>query len=244
MNRTIHGAALVALTLTALAAPRASAARIDLDFDLDAWGGTIEPGQFIDDEYAAWGVEIAGHGSNGLGAAITFDSANPTGNDSDLAAPGYHPTNTTPLGNLLILPKDVHDADRDGLVDDPDDHAGRPAGWFGFTFGRSFTQGAVALVDIEEAGGEVRLVNNLDLNSGSYDLVDVIAVPGRGDNSLQVIDFNNVGPFEAMMVTMAGSGAVDNVTVGSGTLIPEPASVALFGLAIGLACPRRPKRRA
>lgn len=222
----------------------AAASPIVLDFDQDATGQPILAGQFIDDEYADWGVSIFASGTNGLDHAITFDSANPTGNDSDLVTPGYHPTNDTAMGNLLILPKDIHDGNNDGYVDDPDDHAGRPAGWFAFLYDQSFHDASVTLFDVEENGGQLLLVNDLDLNAGTYDVVDSLNVPRLGDNSMQTLSISNTPGFEAMLITMAGSGAVDNVTVATPSQpIPEPATAALIACGVFLLLPRRRRRQ-
>ncbi|MDZ7724711.1 MAG: FlgD immunoglobulin-like domain containing protein [candidate division KSB1 bacterium] len=57
----------------------------EINFDTDAQGTDIVAGQFIDDEYEAWGVTISeSHSSHRV---MAFDSQNPTGGDTDLGTP-------------------------------------------------------------------------------------------------------------------------------------------------------------
>ena len=59
---------------------------------------------------------------------MIFDTANPTGGDTDLATPGYGLGNDTALGNVVILSEDADSSD-------PDDNAG--GGTLTFTYDES-----------------------------------------------------------------------------------------------------------
>jgi hypothetical protein len=80
-------------------------------------------GEVISEQWAPAGVHIwadnrtEGHPDK----AIIFDSDLPTGDDPDLATPGYGPDNLVAEGKLLIIAENDWDATGDNLVDDPDD---------------------------------------------------------------------------------------------------------------------------
>jgi hypothetical protein len=237
---THHLKALTALGVLLAATAAAPAGVLTLDFETDAAGNPIQPGQFIDDEYAAWGVSISAQNNRGPDAAITFDSANPTGGDPDLATPGYHASNDRALGNILIIAEDVRDRNNDGYVDDPDDQAGRNPGYFSFLFDAPQYFGEATMVDIEE-GGSVELFN-YDFQTQSYTPVQTYAVAGQADNAMQTVSFMPGESFNAVRINMSGSGAVGELSVGGGTVIPEPASVSLIGLGLFMMLPRRKRR--
>jgi len=92
-------------------------------------------GTIIDDEYADLGVTVSASG--GSGDAMIFDSANPTGGDSDLAS--------DTLEGLLIVSED-------GDQSDPDDNAG--GGSLFFDFDDMVRMKGVTFKDIEETSGE------------------------------------------------------------------------------------------
>lgn len=223
---------LIAMLTLSLMGKTASANLLVMDFDNDAQGNTIQAGQFIDNEYAAWGVNITASNQYGPDYAITFDTAHPTGNDPDLATPGYN--NSANLGNVLILPSYITDANNNGYVDDPNDQAGSNPGYFLFTFDDN-QSGDVSIdfLDIEESGGKVRFY--LD---GSF--VSSYNINLLGDNGFGSLALSNIN-YDQIKVSLAGSGAIDNVTFESST-VPEPASMSLLvvgALMIGM----RPKRK-
>jgi hypothetical protein len=224
--------ALVALLTFTLMAHMASASTLTLDFDTDSYGNTIQAGQFIDNEYANWGVNITANNQYGPDYAITFDTAHPTGNDNDLATPGYN--NSANLGNVLILPTYITDANHDGYVDDPNDQAGNNPGYFLFTFDDN-QSGDVSIdfLDIEESGGKVRFyLDGSFVSSYNINLV--------GDNGFGSLALTNVN-YDQIKVSLAGSGGIDNLTFDT-TTVPEPASMSL--LAVGaLMIGMRPKRK-
>ncbi|QDU69822.1 hypothetical protein [Engelhardtia mirabilis] len=178
---------------------------IPLDFDYAP--GFDEPvaGQTIVGDYIEIGLVVSaindGFGPN---QAIIFDSANPTGGDTDLATPGYGLANDTALGNLLIIAENSVDADNDGLVDDPDDE--REGGILVFDFAEPTEIDSMTVVDIDDAQmSEIRVTQD-GLGVTTYPLVDV------GDNGVQtiVMRLTNVTKVE---LDLGGSGALAEIAL-------------------------------
>ncbi len=119
--------------------------------------------------------------------AMIFDTANPTGGDSDLAYADQ--------GNAIIISED-NDAS------DADDNAG--GGTITFDFDVPSDVVSLNVLDVEEDGGSI------DLFDAEGELLDSVAIPGVGDNSLQTIDIS-VDGVSSMQVNLAGSGAVDDL---------------------------------
>jgi len=138
--------------------------------------------------------------------AIIFDSANPTGNDPDLVTPGYHPTNTVAYGNVLIIAEyDTDTNPPDSLVDDPNDEAGRPAGWIDMTFDDAYTAAELVICDTDQ--GET--TGTVQFFDGAVQLsVQPIAV--LGDNSIQTITYSGA-EFNRLRVNMPGSGSIPEI---------------------------------
>lgn len=207
---------VLAAALTLGATAPASASMLLMDFDTDASGNAIRPGQVIDNEYAAWGVaiEVANYQRpHDLG--IAFDSANPTGGDGDLRTPGPGHANTVAYHNVLIIAENNFDGNGDGLIDDPDDEGAQLAGHMRFTFSTPQREGSITLVDIEEANATVEL-----LSAGRG--VTSLSVASVGDNGVQTIGWADI-EFDQVVVRMTGSGAVAELAV-----MPEPATLILL----------------
>jgi len=204
---------------------------ITLDFDSDSDGAAIDAGQVIDDEFSSMGLTIgaSNHRGGHPDTAIAFDSANPTGGDSDLATPGSGSGNNMSLGMLLIIAENDNDQNNDGLVDNPDDEAAGGTFSFRFDFVQT-TSGSATLVDIEESGGRIELYND-----GS--LADSVSIGAAGNNSVQTVDFG-LSTFDEIRMVLTGSGAVGSLELSSPTVIPEPASIALLGAAGLMMLPR------
>jgi len=129
---------------------------------------------------------------------LLFDSAAPTGGDSDLATPGYGPGNDEALGMLLIVAENVNDADHDDLVDSPDDEA--EGGTMVLDFGACVSLDDFKVVDIEgDEPGEVRYYDGAVL-------VETHPLVGLGDNSVQTIP-GSCG-ITRIEVELSGSGAI------------------------------------
>src|SRR5690606_32244667 len=145
---------------------------------------TLAPGTRLADQMASQGlVAIPGQSSSGAtpGLATIFNSANPTGDDGDLATPGYGQGIDTALGHLVILPEYDTDSDGDGLIDDPNDAA--CGGTIRFDFGCEVSIAAVTLVDIEEPGAEIELERfGISVHTAPAAKLD--------DNSVQTLDLS------------------------------------------------------
>jgi len=205
-------------TLAVGTAAQANPINMVLDFDTDALGNSIDRGQVIDDEYAAWGVNIVTENlRKNFDYGIAFDSENPTGGDSDLRTGAGSPHDA--MGNVLII-SERNSFNSSGNIATPDDEGGRPAGYFDFFFDNTQLGGHVSLLDIE--GSEPGTIELFSNNS----LVTTFNIAGLGNNSFQTIDFGNE-LFDRVRVNMGGSGAVTEVAFGN---VPEPASLGLLGL--------------
>lgn len=165
---------------------------IVVDFDTDGGGLPLSAGTVVDDEYADFGLTITSQNPMQHPAMI-FDSAHPTGGDWDLATPGYHSSNTTPLGNVLIVSEDADSSD-------PDDNAW--GGTLTFIWDEPVTVDTLSLLDIDcdEGGGSVVTFIQED---GTVS----VPIPVRGDNSFQRLDIY-VDNVVQMDVHLVSSGAV------------------------------------
>lgn len=188
-------------------------------------------GTVMTEQYAGIGIHISVLNFTGPDKAIIFDSANPTGGDSDLATPGYHSSNTVPLGMILIIAENDVDSNNDGLVDVPDDEGSRPAGWLRFDMDFLSTGGSVTLIDIEEQGGTIDF-----FIGGGNSAIQTIGIPSIADNSVQTLTFDGF-TYDAMQVNLAGSGAVASINP-----VPEPATLFALGTGAALLLRRRKAR--
>ncbi|MEM7471106.1 MAG: Hint domain-containing protein [Pseudomonadota bacterium] len=145
----------------------------------------LQAGDLVNDQFEAQGVTIST--LDGCTPAMVFDSANPTGGDTDLAS--------STLGNVLILSED-----RDSS--DPDDNAG--GGTFVFEFAAPTRVLNFGTLDIEESGGEVRLY----AEDGT--LIKTVPITPAGDNQQGVVNLFT-DDVARMEVELAGSGAIDNI---------------------------------
>ena len=153
-----------------------------LDFEFAA--GTV-----VSDQYEGVTIEAQrnGDGPNSQNDAMVFDSANPTGGDSDLA--------TTTQGGVLIISEDNDSSD-------PDDNAG--GGTFTFTFDAPSFVHDLIFIDTEEPAGTVEL---FDANG---DLIASLVVPVTNDGGIDQLLIDTAGVSQ-MVVTLAGSGAIDHL---------------------------------
>ena len=128
--------------------------------------------------------------------AMIFDTANPTGGDSDLQTPGYHDSNTTGLGKVLIV------QERDSNI--PDDNAG--GGRLVFEFACPVRVDSIQVLDIDndENGGSVCILQ-------TPTQTEVFAIPVKGDNSVQTIDLGGFGNVTKLTVKFVSSGALAQI---------------------------------
>ena len=144
-------------------------------------------GTVMDDEYK--GVTISATG--GSGQAMIFDSANPTGGDTDLGS--------DTLGGLLIISED-------GKSANPDDNAS--GGAISFDFDTLVTMKLITFKDIEETtppGTQIIFF----AEDGS--ILDAQFVEPTGDGGEATVELFVPGTARVEIV-FQGSGAVDNVT--------------------------------
>ena len=184
-----------------------------IDFD------HLDTGEIVDEQFAGFGVHISTvNGGSGPDLGIVFDSANPTGGDTDLGTPnedfggpgigagggaGQPGENDTALGKLLIIAEDAVDADGDGLIDDPDDEVG--GGVITFDFDQPTDVLSVQIVDID--GNESGSVVAYD---GSNQVIASVDVALLGTNSVQRVVVNAVGALRLEVIT-SSTGAISEV---------------------------------
>ena len=149
-----------------------------LDFEeSDLAAGTIVTNQFT-------GVTIS---SDKLPVMI-FDTANPTGGDTDLAS--------DTLGKVLILSED-------GDSSDPDDNA--TGGSIYFDWDNPVNIESVDLLDIESAGGSITLYGADDRLLGSYDTSYLTQDGGVGSIDVNLPDVSR------MELYLTTSGAITDI---------------------------------
>jgi hypothetical protein len=244
----------LALLVCACLAPHAASAAVMLDFETDARGNPLAAGTIVRGQYKRWDIHIdAGNATPGHpDRAIIFDTSNPTGNDFDLATPGYHPTNTTSYGNVLILAENRRDYNRDGIIDDPDDEEHNPAGWISFRADRPQNVASFTFLDIEETDGSIDFflygiwVNSIPIPALDDNAITTAAADGFEFNSVR-INFAGSGALVDLMFDFDdGDGATDPVpdpepepdpqTPPTRPIVPEPTTIILLGLgALGFA---------
>ena len=151
-----------------------------LDFN-DLAAGTI-----VTDQYSGVSIYSCDQHNN---PTMIFDSANPTGGDTDLA--------TSNLGGVLILSED-------GDSSDPDDNAS--GGVMVFDFDEPVDIDQLTFLDLDESYAKVYFYDENGDQIGSY-----VKTYGAGDNS-QVIQDYDVDGVARMEVKLYGSGAIDNLT--------------------------------
>ncbi|WP_052249673.1 cadherin-like domain-containing protein [Tateyamaria sp. ANG-S1] len=155
---------------------------------------SLATGTVVDNEFSAEGVTISAVG--GSNKAMIFNTAHPTGGDSDLR--------TTNLGKALIISED-------GDSHDPDDNAG--GGKINFTFDDPSSVNRLTFLDIEE-GARVKFFD------ADGHLIKSVSIHDTDDNGQAIVDFD-VDGVSRMEVELHGSGAIDNLvfdTTGDGVV--------------------------
>ncbi|GAA0859062.1 PEP-CTERM sorting domain-containing protein [Aliiglaciecola litoralis] len=175
--------------------------------------------------------------------------------DSDLTGPSWGNSNFNSrnfnAGNALVIQENGTGCG-DGVCDQPDDQAGRRSdGLAGYvTFNLDFTIDALGfdLIDFQTNVGageveksEVMLFDNA-LKVQSFKFSDFVNRPNGamfGENSINRIFLDSFASTNVNKVKFKifGSGAVDNLRLtstdtGSTTTVPEPGTLALFGLTL------------
>ncbi len=164
----------------------------DIDFEANADGFHLPAGTIVDNEYAAYGISVTTNDPVNHPAMI-FDTANPTGGDSDLGTPGSGPGNDTPLGNVLIISED-------GDTSDPDDDAA--GGTIIFSFEQEVGVASVGVLDIDSDEGAVITAFDGDGNE-----ITSVAALALGNNSAQIVTLDAEG-VRRLEVAFSSSGAI------------------------------------
>ncbi|MGF1537059.1 MAG: glycerophosphodiester phosphodiesterase family protein [Elainellaceae cyanobacterium] len=151
---------------------------------LDFEGADLVAGTVITDQLT--GVTVSTSGPE----AMIFDTANPTGGDTDLAS--------DVLGNVLILSED-------GDASDPDDNAA--GGTFEFTWDELVNIASVGLLDVEETGGFITAFGDDGAVLGRFDTTNLTA---NGAFGTAAVDMDIEG-VRRLDVTLTGSGAIAEV---------------------------------
>jgi hypothetical protein len=207
-------------------------------------------GRVIDDEYA--GVAVSGkNGGVGPDAAITFDTANPTGGDYDLGGPFSSPHNDAlsrsfDPGNVLIIQEQDTCDFGAGYCREPDDTGG--GGVFNIEFDSAVRLESIDFFDIEFDEDNANPDSEIHLfdASGAEIQAGTFFVPFTGgDNTWNQLSIG-VGGVKRLQIELAGSGAIDNIVYASDVVLatPVPAAGLLFfsGL-MGLGVVARAKGR-
>ena len=180
-----------------------------INFDTDTKGQAIAAGTPIVGQYEAWGVTLSTINANHSGPqlGISFDSANPTGDDDDLKTPSDKDAtgNDSALYNLLIIAENDLDENQDGKIDNPDDNA--KGGKFIFTFSRPTKVLNLKLIDIEEDGALVKQKDSADQTFAEHE------VKKLGDNTVQTIETKQDQYTSKLKVILPGSGAIDDIKI-------------------------------
>ncbi|MCB9788804.1 MAG: hypothetical protein H6744_19165 [Deltaproteobacteria bacterium] len=188
-----------------------------LDFDMDAHGDAIVAGQDLSMAWIDSGIAISAYKKTNLSSPappVAFDSAHPTGGDTDLGTPnkalggpgvgtGGKSTNAVARAMIAIVPENVTDKDGDGLVDSPDDNG--TGGALVFEFASAVCLDAVGILDNDSSE-----TITLKAYSADGDLLSTDQASALGDNSYEEIGVGTCGVYR-LVVTLTGSGSVTHL---------------------------------
>ena len=157
-------------------------------------------GQHITNQLASQGVSSV-TATGGINQAWIYNSASPSVGDLDLGTanslyggPGIGAggaSNNVALGNLIVIQES-----NNGIANDCS-----TGGNLYFNFASARRMVSIKLVDIEEAGGYVRLTKANGTNT-------TIAIPTTGNNGVVNLNLNNTANVVQVRVRLIGSGAV------------------------------------
>jgi MYXO-CTERM domain-containing protein len=229
-------------------------------------GGTLidfnglPAGTVVNDQFAGQGVRISVQRTSPGPAVATLYNTRRTGEpDPDLQIPfaGGNLGTNGPGGNILIIPENNTDKNKDGLIDQPNDEGDRPAGQFTFNFTRPVSTFGFDLIDIDgpaefnkNAGyfASFYLNGSLEARVGFGSFIDPTSpfydpTVKYGDNTanrIRPISAREVGmpSFDRVVLNFGGSGGTDNI-IFTPAVVPEPGALALLGLAVPALLRRR-----
>ena len=183
-----------------------------IDFETDAAGAALTAGQVVDIEWASWGVHVTSN-NQASHPAMIFDSAAPTGGDTDLGTPNQAfggpgvgnggsnnapGRNATPMGKVLIV--------QENSTNTPDDNANGGSLIFTFDYGVNIDD--VQIVDIDDTRRPVRSKPIVMWRGAT--LLTTGKMLGLGDNSVQTVSISAAG-VRRLEVNFPASGAVASV---------------------------------
>ncbi|MDO6685195.1 MULTISPECIES: PEP-CTERM sorting domain-containing protein [unclassified Agarivorans] len=170
-------------------------------------------------------------GQNNL--AVAFDTSLINTQDPDLESP-FSNINQPSLGianpgNVLIIHENPNSCN--GLIcSNPDDEGRRPAGYFTINFSSAVLLESIDFFDIELAENGYTPQNAIHLFDAQNNEIfpaDFYTPHTGGDNTWDRLNFD-VAEVSSLRIHLNGSGAIDNIKFS----VPEPGSIALFGLAV------------
>ncbi len=183
---------------------------VSLTFDTTTSGVPFgyAAGTIVQDQWASEAVFITGvtNDPSHPDEVLIFDTAHPTGGDTDLVTPGYGRNNALPRGEVLVLADNTVDENGDGLVDNPGDSNG--GGTFTLDFSVCSRLESATVLDIDSTEPDC-FFEAFDINGvslGQWPLAQM------GDNSIQTVDFGGVELVRKLQLTICASGALVDVT--------------------------------
>jgi RHS repeat-associated protein len=178
-----------------------------IDFERDALGNALSTGEIVAEQWSSWGVHVTSHDPINHPPMI-FDSAYPTGQDTDLGSPnsdfggpgigsggasGSNAANDEYFGRILIISEDAD-------ATDPDDRAA--GGTLIFSFDNLVMIDDIRLLDVDQ--NETATFRTFNANGV---LISTMLIAGAGDNGQQTAAINAVG-VARLEVEFSGSGAI------------------------------------
>jgi hypothetical protein len=245
--------ALCAIPVSARAGGTGDA--VKLDFNNRPAGSTVS------NQYSAQGVTISvQRRSSGPDVVTLFNTGRRGEPDTDLESPytGGNLAPGGPGGNILIIPENNTDSNKDGLIDQPNDEGNRPAGDIHFDFTRPITSFGFDLIDVEgpaefnnNAGffASFYRAGNLEKRIGFGEFIDpkspfydpTVRYGNNTANRIQPITATRlaVPQFDRVVLSFGGSGGTDNIIFRP---VPEPSALGLLAVALPTLLRRRARR--
>ncbi|MFI4898425.1 MAG: PEP-CTERM sorting domain-containing protein [Phycisphaerales bacterium JB059] len=230
-------------SLCAIGAMTAAAGAQTIDFN------TLVHGEIVTNQFAPLATISAINPNRPFDIAAAFDTTLMGTSDPDLEGPPWSGGNLAisdtkvHLGMALIIAENSTGAG-DGILDNPDDEASRPAGQLIFDFSSVYNTFGFDVIDIEGvveessslefylAGGLVETIDFTEFTTLASPHYDATIVFGNNHaNRVSPIDI--VDGFDRVVINVGGSAAFDNIVV------PAPSGVAMLGLGALLANRRR-----
>ena len=184
-------------------------------------------GTIMDDEYSFFTISV--HNNKGPDLGTIFDSADPPLHCADLGTPnqtfggagigtggemGQPGENKTEQKQVLIIAENRIDNNNDGILDFPDDDAN--GGKITFEFDDPVYVESIKLIDIEEGNH----IKSFDQEGNLIKKTDLLKY---GDNSMQTLHLRT-RDVKKLVITLAGSGGVDDLSICRSTSPPIVAS--------------------